>query len=53
MPAVVFKKPMRTKNGTQTVAIVTPKFLKSFSEGIFVMPKTEVTKVRGRKKMET
>lgn len=53
MPAVVFKKPIRTKKGMQTVAMAMPKFLKSCSEGMLVIPKTEVTNVKGRKKMET
>lgn len=36
-----------------TVAMVTPNHLNWRSVGIFVMPKTEVTNVRGRKKIET
>lgn len=53
MPAVVFKKPISTKKGTQTVPMTMPKFLKSCSEGMLVIPKTDVTNVKGKKKMET
>lgn len=44
---------MRTKNGTQTVPITTPKLLKKCSVGMLVIPNTEVTNVKGKKKMET
>jgi hypothetical protein len=53
MPLVVFREPIKKKNGTQTVAIVIPKALNWWSVDMFVIPKTDVTKVRGRKKMET
>jgi hypothetical protein len=53
IPLVVFKEPIRKKNGTQTVAIVIPKALNWWSVDMFVIPKTDVTKVRGRKKIET
>lgn len=53
IPLVVFREPIKRKNGTQTVAIVIPKALNWWSVDMFVIPKTDVTKVRGRKKMET
>ncbi len=53
MPEVVLSDPIKRKNGMHTVAIVTPNHLNCRSVGIFVMPNTEVTKVRGRKKIET
>ena len=31
IPAVVFRKPMRTKKGTQTVAMTMPKLLNTWS----------------------
>ena len=52
IPCVVFREPMRKKNGTQTVAITIPKSRKP-SDGMLLIPKTEVTKVRGRKNMDT
>jgi hypothetical protein len=53
IPEVVLRDPIRKKKGIQTSVIAIAKFLKLCSWGIFVMPKTEVTKVRGRKKIET
>lgn len=53
MPDVVLSEPMSRKNGMQTVAITTPNHLNWCSVGMFVMPNTEVTKVSGRKKIET
>ena len=53
IPLVVFREPIKRKNGTQTVAIVIPKALNWWSVDMFVIPKTDVTKVRGRKKIET
>ena len=53
MPVVVFKEPIKMKNGTQTVAVTIPKCQYCRSAGMFVMPKTLVTKVSGRKKIET
>jgi len=54
MPDVVLSEPMRRKNGMQTVAITTANALNlSACVGMSVMPKTEVTKVKGRKKIET
>lgn len=53
MPDVVFREPIRKKNGMQTVAIVMPNHLKLCSVSMFVMPYTEVTKVSGRKNIET
>jgi hypothetical protein len=53
MPDVVFRDPIRMKNGRQTVTITTPKILNWCSVGIFVIPKTDVTKVRGRKNIDT
>lgn len=52
MPEVVLSEPMSRKNGTQTATMVMVKSLKP-SDGMFDMPKTEVTNVRGRKKIET
>jgi hypothetical protein len=52
IPAVVFKKAMRPKKGMQTAAMVIAKYLKKCSAGMLVMPKTEVTKVIGKKKMD-
>jgi hypothetical protein len=53
IPVVVLRKPIKTKNGTQTVAMVIPNEPKSCSVDIFVMPYTEVTNVKGRKNIET
>ncbi len=53
MPWVVFREPISRKKGTQTVAMTTPKILNWWSVGMLVIPKTEVTKVSGRKKIET
>ena len=50
---MVFREPIKKKNGTQTVAIVIPKALNWWSVDMFVIPKTDVTKVRGRKKIDT
>ena len=47
---------MSTKKGTQTVAMTMAKGVNLWwrsSTGMFVMPKTDVTNVRGRKKMLT
>jgi hypothetical protein len=52
-PDMVFKLPMRRKNGMHTVAIVAPKYVKKCWDGISVIPKTDVTKVSGRKNIET
>jgi len=54
MPDVVFREPIRRKNGTQTTAMTIAKFLKPEPwEGMLVMPKTDVTNVKGRKNIET
>jgi hypothetical protein len=53
MPEVVFSDPIRKKKGMQTTAMTMAKFLKSCSCGMLVIPKTDVTKVKGKKKMET
>src|SRR5436190_22487111 len=53
IPLVVFMEPMRRKNGTQTAARTTPKRQKLALGSMLVMPKTEVTNVKGRKNMLT
>ena len=53
MPVVVLREPIRMKNGTQTVAVTMPKCQYCRSAGMFVMPKTLVTKVSGKKNIET
>lgn len=53
IPDVVFRDPIRKKNGTQTTAMTIAKSLKFCSCGMLVMPNTDVTNVKGRKKMET
>jgi hypothetical protein len=52
-PFVVFSDPTNAQNGIQTVAIVIPKSRKLFSEGMLVIPNTDVTKVTGKKKIVT
>lgn len=53
IPEVVFNDPTTMKKGTQTVTIVMIKALYWCSLGIFVMPKMDVTKVRGKKQIVT
>jgi len=53
IPDVVFREPINRKNGMHTVAMTIPNHLNWCSVGMLVMPKTEVTNVRGRKKIET
>lgn len=53
IPEVVFKEPIRRKKGTQTTDMTMAKSLKFCLLGIFVIPKTEVTNVKGRKKIDT
>ncbi len=52
-PLVVFNDPMSVYVGKHMIARTMPKAWKLSPPGMFVMPKTEVTKVRGRKKMVT
>lgn len=53
MPEVVFREPISRKKGMHTVAMTIPNHLNWCWVGMLVMPKTEVTNVRGRKKIDT